>query len=72
MAVEHSMLITVNGKEQQFDALGSAADLLRALGIERERVALMLNETVIRRAKLEETPVADGDVIEIITMVGGG
>lgn len=66
------MLLTVNGKEQMVESVDSAADLLRVLGIERERVAVMVNEAVVRRAKLEETPLGEGDVIEIITMVGGG
>ena len=42
------------------------------LNIQRERVAVVINENVVRRANLDETPINDGDTIEIITMVGGG
>ena len=66
------MRLTVNGKEQEFDAVQTAADLLGTLDVLRERVAVMVNETVIRRAELETTKLHEGDTIEIITMVGGG
>jgi thiamine biosynthesis protein ThiS len=48
------------------------ADVLNHLNIARERVAVVVNEQVVRRANLESTPLNEGDVIEIITMVGGG
>lgn len=50
----------------------TAAALLTELDIKRERVAVVVNENVVRRAELENTPLTDGDMIEIITMVGGG
>lgn len=68
-----SMLLTVNGKKQELSpATTTAADLLSVLNIQRERVAVVLNENVVRRAELENTTLADGDTVEIITMVGGG
>lgn len=67
------MQLTVNGKPQQLEAgITTAADLLVHLNIPRERVAVVVNENVVRRAQLSETNLNDGDVIEIITMVGGG
>lgn len=67
------MQLTVNGKPQQLEpGVTTAADLLVHLSIPRERVAVVINENVVRRAQLSETNLNDGDVIEIITMVGGG
>ncbi len=66
------MKLTVNGKAEEFDDLNTTADLLTALGIARERVAVMVNEDVVRRADLETHPLKDGDTVEVITMVGGG
>ena len=66
------MKLTVNGKAEEFDSLHTTADLLTALGIARERVAVMVNEDVVRRADLETHPLKDGDTVEVITMVGGG
>ncbi|MGB9691314.1 MAG: sulfur carrier protein ThiS [Candidatus Sumerlaeaceae bacterium] len=64
--------LTVNGKTQSFDNVSNIIELLKALGIQRDQVAVMLNGDVIRRAEHESTPLHDGDAIEIITIVGGG
>lgn len=67
------MQITLNGKPHQpAPASTTAGALLGELNIVRERVAVVINENVVRRAELDNTPVNDGDTIEIITMVGGG
>lgn len=66
------MRLRLNGKDQEFESVATAADLLKALGIQQERVALMINEEVIRRASLPAAELHDGDIVEIITMVGGG
>ncbi len=64
--------LTVNGKAGQYEDVRTAGDLLGALGIARERVALMVNGDVVKRAELDATPLRDGDAVEVITMVGGG
>jgi sulfur carrier protein len=67
------MNLIVNGAEREFDPPpATVAALLDALAIVRERVAVMVNGDVIPRARLVETPLREGDQIEIITMVGGG
>ncbi len=65
------MQLTVNGKPEVRN-VRNAGELLVELGIARERVAVLINEQVIRRAELDNAPLAEGDVVEIITMVGGG
>lgn len=67
------MNLVINGQLRSFegDSL-TAAHVLDQLEIKRERVAVVINETVVRRADLESTLLTEGDVIEIITMVGGG
>jgi len=67
------MQLTVNGQLRQVaGTTQTAADLLGELNIQRERVAVVINENVVRRANLAEAKLNDGDTIEIITMVGGG
>lgn len=46
--------------------------LLRHLGVKAERVAVERNGTVVKKARHAEEPVAAGDVLEIVTFVGGG
>lgn len=66
------MKLKLNGTDRELESVRTAADLLAALDIVRERVAIMVNETVVRRADLDATELHDGDVVEVITMVGGG
>jgi thiamine biosynthesis protein ThiS len=66
------MKLTVNGKEEQYDAVATVGDLLKALGVNTGRVAVMVNEAVIRRADLDAAELREGDAVEVITMVGGG
>ncbi|MCX7017438.1 MAG: sulfur carrier protein ThiS [bacterium] len=66
------MKLQINGQLQEFESIKTLEELLVALNIQRERVAAMVNETVIRRADHASTFIKDGDVVEIITMVGGG
>lgn len=67
------MQVTVNGQNHLLSPdVNTAGSLLTNLNIARERVAVVINEDVVRRADLDNTALADGDTIEIITMVGGG
>jgi len=65
------MKLIVNGDSRDF-SVRTAGDLLNELSIKRERVAIVINEQVVRRAQLDETQLQENDNIEIITMVGGG
>jgi len=65
------MKLIVNGDSRDF-SVHTAGDLLNELSIKRERVAIVINEQVVRRAHLDETQLQENDNIEIITMVGGG
>ena len=67
------MHLQINGEAREISAeILTAADLLTELNIKRERVAVVVNENVIRRAELDSTRLAENDTVEIITMVGGG
>lgn len=67
-----AMKLKVNGQDQDLSGIKTAGDLLSHLKIARERVAVIVNENVIRRAELDSTDLNDGDTVEVITMVGGG
>lgn len=66
------MKLKLNGQDQDLSGVKTAGDLLSHLKIARERVAVIVNENVIRRAELDSTDLNDGDTVEVITMVGGG
>jgi thiamine biosynthesis protein ThiS len=46
--------------------------LLEHLGLDPRTVVVELNREIVRRPRLGETGVADGDAIELVHFVGGG
>ena len=67
------MTITVNGKSTEIDAPISIIALLHLLDIhEHNGVAIAQNQTLIRKSEWEETPVQEGDEIEILQATAGG
>jgi sulfur carrier protein len=64
--------IRINGKDEAL-AAATVAALLQARGIARPRgVAVALNGSVVPAAAWEATPLAAGDVVEIVRPFGGG
>lgn len=65
--------LTINGIARRFDPPpGDLARLVAALGLEGKRIAVEHNGAVVARSRYQETPLADGDRIEIVGAVGGG
>jgi thiamine biosynthesis protein ThiS len=48
------------------------ADLITELSLTPARIAIELNQEVVRRGQWAETNLAEGDRIEIVHFVGGG
>jgi thiamine biosynthesis protein ThiS len=69
------MQIVINGKERDFPSLlpaATVADLLGALELQGDRVAIEHNGTIVRRDAWPTTPIHSGDKFEIVHFVGGG
>ena len=66
------MRIVVNGENREFDIPVTVAELLRRYDLAPQRVAVEINEQLVRRARFDDVKIADGDRIEIVTLVGGG
>jgi sulfur carrier protein len=64
--------VTVNGEGRSFPPGASLVDVVRALGLEPERVAVELNRAIVKRASWASTTLEDGAEIEIVQFVGGG
>jgi thiamine biosynthesis protein ThiS len=64
--------VTVNGEARDVPRVMSIAELLVHLGLTEGPVAVELNRAIIPRAEHGATEVKDGDVLEIVHMVGGG
>lgn len=64
--------VIVNGESRLVREGATAGDLIESLGLGGRPMAVEVNESVVPRARLAERPLADGDRIEIVTLVGGG
>jgi thiamine biosynthesis protein ThiS len=66
------LAITVNGEPMRLPAGASVADLLVRLRVATPRVAVERNREILPKAEYPGTPLADGDVFEVVELVGGG
>ncbi len=66
------MNITLNGEQREFPDGLTVRGLLEHLNIRHQRVAVELNEAIVKKEHYEETPVKDGDALEVVSFMGGG
>jgi sulfur carrier protein len=66
------MNVQVNGQGREIAAGSTIAELLGDLGVTQPHVAVEVNLEVVPRAEHRETVLADGDRVEVVTLVGGG
>lgn len=66
------MRVTINGTEHTIDEGLTIAQLLTQLGKNPKFLAVEQNWELVPRTKHAEIPIAEGDTIEIVTLVGGG
>lgn len=64
--------ILVNGRPHPVAPGTTVAELVRALELATERVAIERNGEVVRRADHAGCRLAPGDRVEVVTLVGGG
>ena len=64
-------MIKINGNE--FDYVGrSVQEVITELGYDKSRIAVERNEMIVPKASYEETILEDGDIVEVVSFVGGG
>jgi len=66
------MRIFVNGEAREIESGTTLADLLAELGVQSRHVAVEANMQLVPRAVHGERRLAEGDRLEIVTLVGGG
>ena len=47
-------------------------ELIEQLSLAPQRIAIEVNHQIARKQQWEDTPISDGDRIEIVHFVGGG
>jgi len=66
------MKVTVNGDITELPDGTSVAELLASSGLSDKRVAVELNRVIIQRDAYGSAFLKDGDMLEILSFVGGG
>ena len=64
--------VTVNGEAIALAPGASVADLLERLRVLSPRVAVERNREIVPRADYRATALSEGDVLEVVELVGGG
>jgi sulfur carrier protein len=64
--------LTVNGKRRELEGETDLVGFLSTLEVDARGVAVARNGEVVPRDRYAEVRLRDGDVLEIVRMVGGG
>lgn len=64
--------LQVNGRPVELAAPTPLLDYLHGLGIDARAVAVEVNGEILQREGYAARTLQDGDVVEIVRMVGGG
>ncbi|MCG6157865.1 sulfur carrier protein ThiS [Rubinisphaera margarita] len=64
--------ITLNGEQRSVSDGSSIADLLQELNHDSRYLAVECNRELVPRRQHSECRLQPGDVVEIVTLVGGG
>jgi sulfur carrier protein len=66
------MTVSVNGTPRSVPDGLTLSQLVAELGLQKNPIAVELNRSVVPRDRHAETRLAEGDRLEIVTLVGGG
>ena len=66
------LALTINGEARRVPGPATLLELLGYLGLDPRTVVVERNREIVRRVRLGETMVAEGDSIELVHFVGGG
>jgi sulfur carrier protein len=64
--------VTLNGERRSFPPRTTLLDVVLALRLEPERVAIEFNRAIVKREMWTSTALDNGSEIEIVQFVGGG
>ena len=67
------MIILVNGKSTDIGNPNNLAQYLQAIGLSKKNsIAVALNKEIVSRELYQQTPLFEGDELEIVKAIGGG
>lgn len=66
------MTITLNGKMQELAGEPSLNDIVQQFSPQTRRVIAELNGEIVRDPRWDEIRIREGDILELVSFVGGG
>ena len=66
------MQITINGEPREFQQSMTVHKLVEQLELDRRKIAIERNMTIVPSSKYRDVDVEEGDAIEIVEFIGGG
>ena len=72
MSGTETIQVRINGRDEAVRADHTVHSLLESLDLHPSLVVVELNREILARDSYGETPVQDGDTLELVHFVGGG
>ena len=66
------MRLMINGEELDFSNVNTIRQLLEQLHFADRPVAVEQNGQIVPHSKFDQTKLTEGDILEVVTLVGGG
>ncbi len=66
------MKVFVNGDAEELSDDATVGALVEKFKLVPKRVAVEVNREIVPRTSYDQTPLHDGDRVEVVTFVGGG
>lgn len=64
-------MVKINGEEYQYENKQLTA-VLEELNYDRTRIAVEINEEIVPKVCYDAIVLKDGDIVEVVSFVGGG
>ena len=66
------MVVIVNGEQREVPAGMTVGGLIREMGLGKAACAAEVNKALVPKREHEGRQLAEGDRVELVTLVGGG
>lgn len=67
-----TIIVSANGQPREVQRGSTIADLLRAATVTPAHVVVQMDGIIVPRSEFAQTILKEGNVLEIVTLVGGG
>ena len=69
---QNKIQVFINGKKKYFSKNNNLFSLLNFLQVEKNGIAIEINQIVVPKSQYKDKIIRNGDQIEIVQFIGGG